>query len=381
MITRFLPLSYKRYRNVLREEFQVYLHSGDKKPLVTQARELAYLYRLYQFLPYQYLVHNLYLRRFGQEIFRYIPTELLHNVRDALNEGADLNIVEDKLLFEKTIRTAGLETTHSLFRVTQDSIHDLDGRQVSYADFVISLNAMKLAGGVIVKPLSGGSGSAVFKLRAADGTLLHNGTPLDEKPFRELIFTTNDGGYWLEFLVQEAIVQHPEIARFNASSVNTIRIDTFVGDDGSVRFNAAGLKIGAPGCITDNAATGGYVISIDLETGQLRSGAMRIARYGGQYHDILTVFGVDPTTFVVPFWQELRRMMIDAAGALAPLRSLGWDVAITPTGPLIIETNADYGIFVLQELSGGYVDKPLGQFYLQHHCANKARIMQLMNQS
>jgi len=39
-----------------------------------------------------------------------------------------------------------------------------------------------------------------------------------------------------------------------------------------------------------------------------------------------------------------------AAPVMLPLRSLGWDVALTPDGPLLIEVNHDYDIFLSQTL-------------------------------
>src|SRR5690606_8856150 len=120
--------------------------------------------------------------------------------------------------------------------------------------------------------------------------------------------------------------------------------------------------------------TGGYMIAIDLETGRLVGDAKIEAKFGGQYRDVRSIFGVDPATFTIPFWQDIRRSVRQAAGAPHSLRSLGWDVAVTPEGALVIEANADYGIDVLQELAGGYVGTALAQSYLDNHSRDKTKV-------
>jgi hypothetical protein len=47
------------------------------------------------------------------------------------------------------------------------------------------------------------------------------------------------------------------------------------------------------------------------------------------------------------------------------LRSLGWDVALTSDGPLLIEVNHDYDIFLSQYACGGYRETPFGQALLR----------------
>lgn len=357
--------NYRRFKRMLSADFMVYLRASGKKSLPRQVSDIYRLYRAYDHLPYQYLKHGLYLRKFGAEIERYLPTELLHITRDAANADADPAVVEDKLLFERTIRSAGLRSTNSLFLLKRGGITDMAGQAIAYADFVAAIDALTLPDGIIIKPLTGGSGSAVFKLSAAHGQLLHMGRPLDDAEFDRLIFTTNNGHHWPEFVVQETISQHPDLSRFNPTSVNTIRIDTLADAFGHVHFNAAALKVGTRGSIVDNSSAGGYMIAIDLESGRLESDAKRESEFGGQYHDVRQTFDVDPSSFVVPFWIETRAAVQLAAKTLAPYRSLGWDIAITPNGPLVVEANADYGIDVLQELSGGYLQKPLGQEYLR----------------
>lgn len=48
------------------------------------------------------------------------------------------------------------------------------------------------------------------------------------------------------------------------------------------------------------------------------------------------------TGIVVPFFRELRELVIGAHSMFPELRSVGWDVAIAVDGPVIVEGNLDW---------------------------------------
>ncbi len=52
----------------------------------------------------------------------------------------------------------------------------------------------------------------------------------------------------------------------------------------------------------------------------------------------------------VPMWDEACALVRDAAPHFLPLRTLGWDIAITPGGPMIIEANAHWGAEVTSRM-------------------------------
>ena len=70
----------------------------------------------------------------------------------------------------------------------------------------------------------------------------------------------------------------------------------------------------------------------------------------------------------VPFWDEVRDITARAAPAL-PLGSLGWDVALTPEGPVLIEANYSWGIDTMQMGWGGLGMTEIGRRALEHRDA------------
>ena len=107
---------------------------------------------------------------------------------------------------------------------------------------------------LIGKPLEGSSGQGILKF-----------TPEDwkggAKAFRQLLMDKNIG------ILEEIVVQHPEMARMCPTSVNTCRIATLLGDK-KQGIVYAFLRIGN-GKVMDNVDCGGMAARIDLESGKL----------------------------------------------------------------------------------------------------------------
>jgi hypothetical protein len=67
---------------------------------------------------------------------------------------------------------------------------------------------------------------------------------------------------------------------------------------------------------------------------------------------------------VLPHWPALIDLVNAAALTLEPLRYLGWDVAIGPDGPVIVEANQNLDIFWMQEACGGLRRTAIGRAVL-----------------
>ena len=61
-------------------------------------------------------------------------------------------------------------------------------------------------------------------------------------------------------------------------------------------------------------------------------------------HSVKT-FSVHPRTglrfegFQLPLWQDLCDLVIGSAKKFLPIQTIGWDVAVTSKGPVIVEAN------------------------------------------
>ena len=164
---------------------------------------------------------------------------------------------------------------------------------------------------------------------------------LDRERFDDIHTTGED------LIFQPVILQHPVMRALSPGAVSTVRIDT-LRVDGEVVINVAVLRLGHGGRIVDNAAEGGMVVPIDLRTGRLgrharfkpKHSTARISRHPDT--------GIAFASVEIPFWGEVLEMVRIGAEVLAPMTTLGWDLAITPDGPVVIETNTAWDLDVYQ---------------------------------
>lgn len=146
-----------------------------------------------------------------------------------------------------------------------------------------------------------------------------------------------------QVLLEEFLTQHPEMARLNASSVNTLRIVTYLDDTGDVSVLARVLKMGNGGDV-DNFSDGGMYTMLD------EHGVAHYAAFDGSGR----VFREHPITgtsiigFAVPHWQAVTALVDKLAREVPEIRYVGWDIAITPQGAAVIEGNYNTGVFQLK---------------------------------
>lgn len=142
------------------------------------------------------------------------------------------------------------------------------------------------------------------------------------------------------YLLQELLTNHEDIRAISgADTLCTLRLPTCCFPDGRVEILPLSFfrMPTKRDLVFDNMARGGVAYRVDLETGRLDAGG----KYGS--YDEVTV---QPTTsryapgFQVPYWKETMELCRTAHAVGFPsYPSVGWDIAITPTGPFLIEMN------------------------------------------
>lgn len=193
----------------------------------------------------------------------------------------------------------------------------------------------------IAKPNSGSFG--------ADTKIWDVSTNNPETIFNNLIASNST------WILEELIEQVPEMAQFNPSSVNSVRIPTFKTKEGYVIFGTF-MRMGRKGSVVDNAGAGGIFVKIDEETGQIISdGHTERGDVYVQHPDS----GVTFKGFQIPRWEELRNLAIQCHGELIEHKYIGWDFALTKDGWVMLEGN--WGQFLCQQVSG---QKPLKKIFI-----------------
>lgn len=136
-------------------------------------------------------------------------------------------------------------------------------------------------------------------------------------------------------VVEELITQDSEMARFYPDSVNTIRFVTFYHKDRLTKICAV-LRMGRNGSVVDNVTYGGICVPIDMEHGIAYTYA---ESYKGEKYAYHPDTGVQILGAKIPKWMELNHLIENLVKVVPEQKMIGWDMALTPAGWVVVEAN------------------------------------------
>lgn len=154
--------------------------------------------------------------------------------------------------------------------------------------------------------------------------------------------------YKKDFIVQECVEQSETMKALNPSSFNTIRLMTYLKEDG-VHILSSVLRIGQPSRHTDNFSGGGIVCGID------NGGVLRTKGYN-RFGDVFTrtPSNVVLDGFQIPNYQSVVEM-VKAMHPIVPyFKLISWDIGIDINeSPVFIEYNTYYQSTDLHQIANG----------------------------
>lgn len=143
--------------------------------------------------------------------------------------------------------------------------------------------------------------------------------------------------YAINFIVQEKVIQHPDLQRVNPTSLNSMRLYTYRHLDGSYEFlyPFAHMRFGGKGAIKDNVSQGGGTSLINAD-GTVDDKVFRFKSM--QVTSLKEETGV--SDLVIPNYSGVIQALFDMHQRLPYFDYVGWDVTVLPSGePLLIEFN------------------------------------------
>ncbi|MBQ3478883.1 MAG: hypothetical protein IJH25_12025, partial [Clostridia bacterium] len=143
-----------------------------------------------------------------------------------------------------------------------------------------------------------------------------------------------------DYVLDTPITQHRLMASFNADSVNTLRV-VYLTADGKTHFLYCSLRVGRKDSRVDNLCAGGMICAIDTGHGLVSSDAFD--NDGNLYSTHPDAAGLCFRGMPVPYLPEaltLTRTVAEKLYREVSLGLVGFDVAVTPDGPLLLEANA-----------------------------------------
>ena len=138
-----------------------------------------------------------------------------------------------------------------------------------------------------------------------------------------------------KYIVEEKVEQSKCMSQLNPSSVNTIRCMTFRTKAG-IEIGPCFLKVGQGNSFVDNGGKGGILIGIDNTNGILDTVG---------YDEFLMEYTDHPDTrtefvgYQLPEWFQMRTLAKEMSAQMPGVRYIGWDLAHTENGWVVIEGN------------------------------------------
>lgn len=182
-------------------------------------------------------------------------------------------------------------------------------------------------GGAVIKPtLFGHWGEGVKLFHTDNGHI----------PELDISVADLFSNYNKNFIIQSKLEQHPDLAKLNPSSVNTIRVLSYRRENEVIILYAV-IRIGRMGKTVDNETAGGIKADIDLATGRIKGLA-----FGNSTEKDMpqTDSGVVLDKYLIPSFPKVLEFVKDLHQRLPFFKLVGWDISVDTNGnPVMIEWN------------------------------------------
>ncbi len=253
--------------------------------------------------------------------------------RDKLNYNEIIPIyaLQDKFCFSLFMEKHGIPTIPILARSTVDGI---------FYDYTSKETPLSSYDRLFIKLSNSLCGKGACLLTKKDNCFYDKDQPVDLSSY---LNNKED------FIVQPVLENHKDIKALNPTSLNTLRIVTCRTKAGDYELWDPGMiRIGRQSAVVDNFAKGGMGVGL-TEDGKLK-------RYGYSHNENFEYSKMErhPDSqilfdgYEIPFYKEAVSLILKAHKLFPLLQTIGWDIAITKDGPVLVEGNHDWDIEMLQ---------------------------------
>ncbi len=281
---------------------------------------------IYFYWTYGCPASEFYYLHFGdkthEEIKEYITTREKVVYRNRLNRLEDAHILNNKW------------ETYCLFR-------EYYGRDVikieTEKDYPVFRDFVNKHNEFVVKPTDMGGGNGVHKVSV--------NAKMTEDEYRALFYkllAENEinkslyrRGKENSIILEELIIQVPEMAAFHPNSINAVRVPTIrIGN--TVHVYHPWFKFGRGGNFLTSAVYGTLDAGIDPGTGKICTNGYSENDECFEKHPDT---GVQIPGFQIPRWKDLVETVTTLALKLDTIHYVGWDMVLTESGWIIMEGN------------------------------------------
>jgi len=274
---------------------------------------------------------------------KYFSDERLNGYQKTIN-SPNAEMCRDKLLFNPYCLAHALPVAEILGIISSHGSRTGSGlilcKEEQWENFIKT----DLPSEFIAKPRSGNKGRGI-QLMGIGNTSEASDVRTLSIELQKLIMEKED------YILEKRIILHDSIAQLTGTKgLSSLRVFTLVDLNGNSTVMDAYFRVIVNDSITDNISNydsgklSGNILAIpDLANGIITS-AWIPNENGVGFRDIQDHprTGLPISGFQLPMWEEVCKLACRAASVFVPIRTIGWDIAITPTGPILIEANERY---------------------------------------
>lgn len=351
------------YTQHYKNEIAHFKQYADKKPKFLMRKEMRSLHKYWGCYPFQYIRYGMYKNTCTfsmQEMKDYIPNYFAYYLFFPEYYKKHVIVSDDKELTYRVFESMNIPQPVTLFQFKNQLFYNSKKDIIKDEEVNLAI-AESNSKTVFFKPAMGLGGQGIWVFNKDNGIFKdkENNTLSADLIRQKLIISDN-------YIMQEGIIQHDELNKMYPRAVNTFRIMTKT-ENGKVKILFAMLRMGQGGNQLDNASLSGLVCKINIKTGEFDElGITSLQRTMTEHPDTKFQF----KGYKFPYWDDIMSFITIAAQKVDDLGYIGWDLAYSEDGPLIIEVNAGAGLEYLQDSHGGVreayeINNP--KTYWHHH--------------
>lgn len=215
----------------------------------------------------------------------------------------------------------------------------------SFTEFNYLLKNWSKDANIFIKPIDGAQGKECHRISR-------------ENNYIERIKTIYDKIILGNYIFQETIEQDCKVSEIFGGAVNILRIGTYFDDNSNSHIISSFMTFGIDCEDAVNNNTGGIFVPVDFKEGVLKDVGFQYLENGRQKHKKHPKTNFVFEGFEIPYFKESMELIKKALEYL-PAKLVGWDIAITKNGPLLIEGNSNPSMMSLDISYGGLKKHPV----------------------
>lgn len=316
-------------------------YDADAIPFTQQLKEMLFLQIMTGFGPGNYHKYLLWQRNMPwQQKLGYWHDQKYYRFLNKVNPLNYRMLARNKVMAKAILKFYNIPDAEYLGYLSAADGFKADGSSLNSADDLATfLQQRPDLDRICFKPVngSGGEGFCAVEIERANGMVFRELGKSTTLPIADFLDQSLQVHLGCNYIIEKYLQQHPALAAFNPSSLNTLRVWVGKTTDGIPKIIAIYLRVGRRGQLIDNKAAGGFGVSIDIDS--FKTVMLLPPDNNDHCYANHPDSGENMIDRQLPFQQEVIALAERVIRILPNTRFVGLDIALTPEQPVIIEFN------------------------------------------